>query len=681
MADPTTQTRPAGDAPAQAPNGAPPPPAHAGGGARPATGALISVFVVLAVGTAVFLLALNNGSYALTDRLVLAVAIWWAIAMGVGLRLLTLARTPRMAYVAGAGIVLLALFTALSIAWSASAEKSFYEVDRVLLYAGAFVLTVLLTKRGDAGRWSDGLALGIAAVGVIALLSRLFPDLFGGSAEPLKYFDEKRLSYPVNYWNGLAIFTGLAFPLLLRAAVTWRGALQRALALAPFPALAGTLYLTSSRGGFAAAAIGLLVFLALTAPRVPAYAATLAGGVGAAGAVAVLRARHTLVDGPLSSDTAASQGRSAAILLALCCVATVLIYWGWCALVEPRVMRSMRRNPGTTRTVAIAAGVACLIAVVAGLAAFHPGGRFDDFKSPPADAKLSNTDFTKSHLLSSNGTGRWQLWSSAKDEWSEHPIAGEGAGSFEAWWAQHRPFGLFVKDAHSLYLQTLGELGLIGFALLALFLGAGFTAGLARLRRTGQRATVAALTATLAGFAVGAGIDWMWQLTIVALVGVICVGLLTGRATAAAEGAAAPAPARPRRMLALRAAAIAGCLVVIVAVGVGLLTQARLDASEAAATRGDNQEAVSAAQDARGLEPWATSPYLQLALLEEQAGNLRSARAWLADALDRDDRDWRLWLVSARIETKLGSIAEARRSFARARSLNPRSPIFAKNQQ
>src|SRR4029079_6907724 len=112
MADPTTQTRPAGDAPAQAPSGAQPPPADAtaDGGARPATGALISVFVVLAVGTAVFLLALNNGSYALTDRLVLAVAIWWAIAMGVGLRLLTLARTPRMAYVAAAGIVVLALF-------------------------------------------------------------------------------------------------------------------------------------------------------------------------------------------------------------------------------------------------------------------------------------------------------------------------------------------------------------------------------------------------------------------------------------------------------------------------------------------------------------------------------------------------------------------------------------------
>jgi hypothetical protein len=685
MADTRTQTRPVDPATSPAPAagpGAPGTTPAASRGAGPLAGRLAPVLVPLAVGTATFLLALNNGSYALNDRLALAVAVWWAIAIGVGLRLVSLERTPRTAYTAAAGLTLLALFTALSIAWSASAEKSFYEADRVLLYLGAFVLTVLLTRRADGARWSDGLALGITAVGVIALLSRLFPDLLGGSAAPLKYFDEKRLSYPVNYWNGLAIFVGLAFPLLLRAAVSWRDPIRRALALAPFPALAATLYLTSSRGGVATALFGVLVFGALTAPRLPAIAATLAGAAGAAGAVAVLRGRHVLVDGPLASGDAASQGRSAAVLLLLCCFATALAYWAWCALAEPRMHRSMSRNPGATRAVALTAGLACLVAVVAGLAAFHPVQKFDDFKRPPADAQLSQTDFTKSHLLSANGTGRWQLWASAKDEWSAHPVAGEGAGSFEAWWAQNRPLGLFVRDAHSLYLQTLGELGLVGFAFLVVFLGAGFVAGAARLRRSRERATIAALMATLAGFAVGAGIDWMWQLTIVALVGVVCVALLTGAATAPPDGQAPRgAPARPRRMLALRAAAIVACLGVITAVGLALLTQARLDASESAASRGDSEAAISAADDARRLEPWATSPYLQLALLDEEAGDLRSARSWLQDALDRDQRDWRIWLVSARLETKLGSIPEARRSLVRARQLNPRSPLFAKNAQ
>lgn len=693
MADTRIQTRPADHAPASP---ATPAPAGTPGDSRSAPGAppiarLGVVLIPLAVATATFLLALNNGSYALTVRLALTIAIWWAIAIGVGLRLASLERMPRAAYLGAAGLALLALFTALSIGWSPSAEKSYYEAARVLLYLGAFVLTVLLSRRGDGPRWSDGLALGIAAVGVIALLSRLFPHLLGESAAPLAYFDEKRLSYPVNYWNGLAILVGLAFPLLLRAAVSWSNPIGRGLALAPFPALAATIYLTSSRGGVATALFGVLAFLALTAPRLPAIAATLAGAAGAAGAAGVLRARHALVDGPLSSGSAASQGRSAAMLLLLLCLGVALVYGAWCAIAEPRLVRSIGRNPGAARRAAAAAGLVTVIAVAVGLAAVHPVQKFEDFKRSPADARLSETDFTKSHLLSANGTGRWQLWASAKKQWTGHPIAGEGAGSFEPWWAQHRSLGLFVRDAHSVYLQTLGELGLIGFAFLALFLGAGFAAGVARLRRGSDRPTVAALVATLAGFALGAGIDWMWQLTVVALIGVVCVALLTGLATApertnkaankaATEAAASPRrTSHPRRGLAVRGAALVVCLGVIAVAGLALLTQARLQSSASAAARGDSAAAFSAAQDARRLEPWAASPYLQLALLEEQAGDLRIARAWLADALDRDKRDWRLWLVSARINAELGSIGPARRSLARAKSLNPRSPLFSKS--
>jgi O-antigen ligase len=634
--------------------------------------------VPLAVAAATFLLALDNGAYALTLRLSLAIAVWWAIAVVVGLRLASLDRLSPAAYLAAAGLALLAGFTALSIGWAPSAEKAYYEAGRVLLYLGVFVLTVLLSRRGDGARWSDGLGLGIAAVAAIALLSRLFPDLLGESAAPLAYFDEKRLSYPVNYWNGLAILVGLAFPLLLRAAVSWRGPVARGLALAPFPILAATIYLTSSRGGVATAVFGVIVFAALTAPRLPALAAMIAGAAGTGAAVVILRARHTLVDGPLSSGDAASQGRSAAVLLLLACLGVGLAYGAWCAVAEPRLGRAIGAHPVRARRAAVLAGLVAAVAIVAGLAAVHPIRKFEDFKRPPADAKLSQTDFTKSHLLSANGTGRWQLWASAKREWTGHPIAGEGAGAFEPWWAKHRSLGLFVRDAHSVYLQTLGELGLAGFAFLALFLVAGIAAGAARLRRSGDRATVAALVAALAGFALGAGIDWMWQLTVVALIGVVCVALLTGPATA--PDRSGPPTAGPRRgLLAVRAGVLVVCLGVIAVVGLALLTQARLDASEAAARRGDPEAAISAAQDARRLEPWAASPYLQLALLEEQAGDLRTARAWLADALDRDARNWRLWLVSARIETELGSIGAARRSLAQAKALNPRSPLFSKS--
>ena len=128
-----------------------------------------------------------------------------------------------------------------------------------------------------------------------------------------------------------------------------------------------------------------------------------------------------------------------------------------------------------------------------------------------------------------------------------------------------------------------------------------------------------------------------------------------------------------------RMAAVVVCLVAISLEGLALLSQARLDESQSAAKRGDTGTALSAADDAHTLEPWASSPYLQLALLEEQAGHLKAARARIGDALDHDPSDWRIWLVSARIDVKAGFIGEARKSLARARALNPRSPLFATN--
>ena len=76
------------------------------------------------------------------------------------------------------------------------------------------------------------------------------------------------------------------------------------------------------------------------------------------------------------------------------------------------------------------------------------------------------------------------------------------------------------------------------------------------------------------------------------------------------------------------------------------------------------------------LEPWAATPYLQLALVEESAGDLakapkssrrRSAATETTGAL----------VVASRIETRRGRNAAAARSLARARALDPRSPLFA----
>ena len=50
------------------------------------------------------------------------------------------------------------------------------------------------------------------------------------------------------------------------------------------------------------------------------------------------------------------------------------------------------------------------------------------------------------------------------------PVAGRGAGTFELAWLEQQPIPVSVVDAHSLYLETLAELGLVGLGLLVLAL-------------------------------------------------------------------------------------------------------------------------------------------------------------------------------------------------------------------
>lgn len=58
----------------------------------------------------------------------------------------------------------------------------------------------------------------------------------------------------------------------------------------------------------------------------------------------------------------------------------------------------------------------------------------------------------------------------ALDQFEAHPIAGGGAGTYRGYWLVHRPLPIYVANAHSLYLETLAEEGVVGLAALLLFL-------------------------------------------------------------------------------------------------------------------------------------------------------------------------------------------------------------------
>jgi O-antigen ligase/polysaccharide polymerase Wzy-like membrane protein len=344
---------------------------------------------------------------------------------------------------------------------------------------------------------------------------------------------------------------------------------------------------------------------------------------------------------------------------------------------------------------AIAARVVRYALPVALIAA-NPIARIQSFIHPPAT--LTRNTYIESHLLSTNGSWRWQLWHAALNEFWASPLIGKGAGSFEAWWSQYgREIG-FVGNAHSLYFETLGDLGLIGLCLLV---GAFVTVIVVAVRRTlaltmELRESAAAVTAAFIAYAIAAGVDWMWELPIVSMVRMGLLAFAVGPATEpvveqpvrivippellsrrAVQARRRLERRRMRRRRTLRLVAATVAVAAIASEADLYATNASITESQTAAARGDLTAARADAVTARTFEPWAATPYLQLALVEEKLGRLHVARRRMEQAIARDGRDWRLWLVATRIETDLGEIRAAEARLANVRQLNPRSPAIA----
>jgi O-antigen ligase len=627
--------------------------------------------VTFAVAVLTFLLAYDGGSFGDTSRGTLAIGAWWIVILAVVAGLWPLARLGRPALVAGGLLAGFAGLTLASVLWADSAEDAFAEFNRASLYLGVFLLAALAGTRTNLVRWLDGLALGSAAVGGLAFFSRCFPEVVAGENVAGLPLDLTRLSYPLGYWNGLAIFLALAVPLLLRLAVSDSHPVLRGLALLPFPVLGADLYLTSSRGGLLTAVLGAVALWALV-PRTRTVVAVLLAAAGAAGGMAAVVTRDELVNHP--GPAAAGQGHVAFGIVLGACVATAVVAYVVCRF----VLGPLEGWTGRVGTVGRAtAGAVVVLALAAGIVLSHPVRLFEHFKAKPAYLSLptNTSNPVKAHLLSVGSSGRWQQWASAVDEFESAPGLGRGAGSFESWWSEHGTLRGYVKDAHSLYLEALGELGIVGFLLIAGAFAAGLAFGLKRAvaARGERRVALAALWAAFLAYAVAAGIDWMWEMTVVSVVGMALLGLMTSQASGDDE-----AEPRLRRRWNVAARVVLGLagVTLVLAQALSLLTTREIQASQRAALRGDVSAAFTRADNARKLEPWASSPYEQLALVSEQAGQYGDAERFIGKAIARDRSDWRPWVLSVRFEAALEHIAAARRGLREVCRLNPRSPQF-----
>jgi len=620
-------------------------------------------FAIGVLGGAVFWIAFDRGSFAIPSWATEAIVVWWAILL-----LVVSGHRRRLSRTSSVAIVLLLGFAVLqgvSAIWASGAEQPFLSLNRTLLYVGVAVFVASVAGGVALTVWEDGLAAGLSAVAAVALASRLYPDTLGRSGIVQFLPDaSRRLAYPVDYWNGLAVLVALACPLLLRAASSGRSRLAP-FALVPLPAIAVTVYLASSRTGAVTGAVGVILYVVLAPRRWAAAGAALAGVAAAALAGAWAAGQQPLVD-PVEHRTPSS----ALVLHTVIAIVGSGLGGALAYGLLVRVFRGAR----APRALDQSATILVTAAVVAGAIAAHPLRQWHSFTAVPVVPTGSNAVAT--HFLSTNGSWRWQLWRSAWHEFLDRPLLGHGAGSFESWWAQHGITTGYVGNPHSLYAEALGELGIVGLLLVgsALLLAAGIGVRASIRGTASHRSASAAAAAGFIAFAIASGVDWMWELPAAGVVGAVLLGLSIAPATPTQQDRP-PVGSRPATVISLTLALLA--IAVVVAEADLYLATGRIAASQQAAAVGDLAKARAAAAGARSLEPWAATPYVQLALVNEAGGRLRAARIDINRALSHESRDWRIWLIAARIEVKQGAYRTARASYDRARTFNPRSPVFS----
>ena len=610
------------------------------------------------MAAAVFALSYVNGGFNPTTRAYAGIAGWWLLGAGAAIGFASArARIGRLGLAAAGLLAAFAVWTLISTAWAADAERAFALFNQVSLYVVAFGIALVLARLVPARALVRGVALALAAVAGVALVSRCFPSTFGlqpGIAvlSPLK----NRLSFPLGYWNGLGIQVALAYPLLLSIMASRRSRVASALAALPLPILAADMYLTSSRGAFVAAGVAVLAFVLMTPRRWAALAAVVVAGGAGAVAVAVLVPKKALVDGDVDTPLGVQQGHHAAIWIGIACVVTGLAWFGLAEL--------GKRLPSPPRGAGAVTAAAIVVVAIVAIVLAHPVAKFDDFKTNSGASGAQ----TQNHLLSTSGSGRWQFWGAAISEFRAHPLNGGGAGSWEAWWLQHRSLRAFTQYAHSLYLESLADLGIVG---LLLILGAVVAAvvGAVRSALALPSGEVAAAAACGLAFFVAAAYDWVWQLSGIAVVGVGMLGF--------AIGALPSERAAPRDRFGVVRPALALVAVVAILPQVVLLAAGiHIHNSQDAVATGSAARARSEALAAKAVEPWAATPYLQLGLVSEAQVHYGEAAQWLDKAIKRSRRDWSLWYTASRMEAERGAIGLAKRDLDEARRLNPLSPCF-----
>ena len=569
--------------------------------------------------------------------------------------------------VAGGALTLFAIWTLLSALWSGSPARALLEFDRTLLYLLALVTLATLPVTGP--RLELALRAFAGAVGVVclaALASRLLPDVLATDPSALV----ERLSYPVSYWNALGLLAGVAAIVCLHLT---SGPSQpravRALSAATIPLLAATLLLTFSRGAIAVAVLGALTYLVLGRPW-GLLGTALATGPTTALALVEAYGAQLLSSQTPTTPAAIAQGHELAPVLLGCALGAGLLRLALAPvddLLERRPDSSAATRVGVGRGARLGATAAiAALALVTLLLALDVPDRVERQYARFVEGDSLATADTRDRLTSPANNGRLDHWKVALDAFGAAPLRGQGAGPYQIIWARDRASGFDVLDGHSLYLESLAELGVVGLALLAVAL-VTLVGALAVRARGHDRSLYAAVLAAVIAWAVHAGVDWHWEMP-AATAWVFALGGLAIAAPAGGPGSRARGPAPLTRVM-----AALGCLLLAVTPGLAALSQRALDESVAAFRRGDCARSADAALRSISYLSVRPQPFELLAYCDVRAGLSELGVRSMRKALARDPANWEYHYGLALVRSAAG--LDPRPQAAAALAHNPLSSL------
>jgi O-antigen ligase len=454
---------------------------------------------VLAAGASALLalptvLAFFSGGFFDKPRLAGALAAW-ALVVLVAVAAPQPLPASRAGRLAVLGLFGLCAWVALSFAWAPLGGRALDDEQRLLLYLAFLIAAIALVRGPLMHRLLEPLiVLGTFVVVAYGLSERLLPKVIHLASSGTAV---GRLEQPLTYWNaeGLLAAVGLVLAVHIAGDPVRERAI-RAAAAAAAVLLGLGVYLTYARGALAAAAVGLVVLLALAPSVRPQLRAIVTVVVATALAALVANGLSTV-----KSLSARDPGEGIEMMVAL--AALMLL----AAVVAPREPRRPIRLPSLpVSRPALVLGLSVVVAVVGGLVLAALEGKPEGTSPVPGatPARLATVD-----------SNRYRYWEEAGSTFAEHPLIGIGSGGFQVEWLKVYERFDASGDAHSLYLETAAELGVVGVAILLVFLG-GVGASVLRLYRIDPRAG-AGIAAGLAAWAFHAGLDWDWEMPAVTM--------------------------------------------------------------------------------------------------------------------------------------------------------------------